>query len=76
LKNIGTYPLNSLIENFWNSQSGKEVDSKSGGLHFFKDCLNSKIPPSHAGAISYFLKNFFNELDKYKGKNLTDKEIN
>lgn len=54
----------------------QNVEDPNSIMHWYASNLKNDVSPSHAGTLSYLLKNFNQALEKHKGKGkLTETEI-
>jgi hypothetical protein len=70
LESQGSNKVFKSIEEVW---GGCEKDKK--GVYWYKNCLDHGINGSSAGTISYFVKNFIAETQKYKDRQISEKEL-
>jgi len=72
LKNVLAEPLASIV--LPNLEEAARDPNRV--VYWYKRCVDAGLQPSHAGTLSYFLKNFHLELDKLKTKGkISEKEI-
>jgi len=72
LKNVLAEPLSSIV--LPNLEEAARDPNRV--VHWYKKCLDAGLQPSHAGTLSYFLKNLNAELEKMKAKGkISEKEI-
>jgi len=68
LKNMGSFELNNDINKLWNTD-------QSTGLNIYRKCIENNMTPSHSGVLSHFLNKFMRETEKFKGKDISVKEV-